>query len=101
MLVSNVFHKEARVTTKSVYKSKTYDHQNYDINLSNFDVAFGLVSSDGEPHLREKLNIKRYLKIEVAYFEYFFTTTEDGERVPERRLTMIPMVPCDTSRFGN
>ena len=83
--MQNVIQKDGNIRTKSVYISKTYDEQSYPITLDNFDLAFGMIPSDGKPHLAEKENISRYLNIEVSYLEHFYIDSDNGVRIPSKK----------------
>jgi hypothetical protein len=83
-LATRVINRESYVNFKSLYKSKTYDNQSYPMTLENFDLAFGMIPSDGISHLNEKLNISRYINLEVSYLEHFYETNSEGIRMPQK-----------------
>lgn len=67
VLVANVIRKDKNVTFKSVNMSPINDKQVYEINLSNFDIAFGFQWSDGESHLYEKENLHKFVTLSFVY----------------------------------
>ena len=60
-----------------------------------------MIPSDGKPNLAEKENISRYLNIEVSYLEHFYIDSDNGVRIPSKKKTIIPLVPCTETRFAN
>ncbi len=66
-LVSNIVSYDKATTLKTVFRGANTENQTIDLNLDNFDIAFGVTFYDGLSHTYEKENLHKFVKIEYSF----------------------------------
>ncbi|CDW86672.1 UNKNOWN [Stylonychia lemnae] len=103
ILLNRVISKDKNIRIKSVYKSATYNNQQYHIDLNNFDLAFGIKFERNEDeNFYAGYDIKRFLNISfISQNITFVQNKTDGTFDTISQEQYIGYENCRNGRFLN